>query len=165
MKAKPDHATTTPLQWVRVIPVAVKPRSAAERRALALASDENPDHVRATKIATLAALGCVLLLVVSQLLGCATPAGRLAAGAADITAQTRPLPRRAARAGGGGLTAADRGRNPRRPRVGRGAPDAGRRRPEGRERGACGAGRSSTDRGRGGAAAVAGRGAAGVSYG
>ena len=88
MKGKPDHATTTPLQWVRVIPVAVKPRSANERRALALASDENPDHVRATKVATLAALGCVLLLVLGQLLGCATPAGRLAAGAADITAQT-----------------------------------------------------------------------------
>jgi hypothetical protein len=77
-----------PVERVTVIPVAIRPRSKGERRALAIASDENPDHRRATKIATLAALGCVLLLVLGQLLGCATPAGRLAAGAADITAQT-----------------------------------------------------------------------------
>lgn len=88
MKGKPDHATTTPLQWVRVIPVAIRTRSAAERRALAIASDENPDHLRATKIATLAAFGCVLLLVLGQLLGCATPGGIVAAKAADLTAQT-----------------------------------------------------------------------------
>ncbi len=69
-------------------PFLMVPRSPWERRALAIASGRHPDHVRATKVATLAALGCVLLLVLGQLLGCATPGGIVAAKAADLTAQT-----------------------------------------------------------------------------
>lgn len=76
------------MQWVRVVPVAIRPRSPSERRALAIASDEHPDHERAKRIAVAVGIGLALLLVLSQLLGCATPGGRIAAGVADVTAQT-----------------------------------------------------------------------------
>lgn len=54
---------------LQINPISLRAKSASRRRALAIASNENPDHARAAKVATLAALGCVLLLVLSQLLG------------------------------------------------------------------------------------------------
>lgn len=95
------RAMTPQPPTLQVHPIRLRAKSPAHVRALAIASDENPDHVRATRMATLAALGCVLLLVASQLLGCAptwgdavTAAGQVgkAVACAVCSASVPPVP-------------------------------------------------------------------------